>query len=215
MRRGRFRFRSRRSMLRNIRRSCWGPYRWISRFPTAIGRQAKRFRTTFRPGRVFPFTKAAIRTLIDWLPTLLRYRWRIISLISGFGGVNLAYWMTEADRDWLGYVMPAQFPLWKELRDSTISGFLSTSCASSTGRGGLTKRPSGNYTNFLHGASKTACMRFSTCTRRLPVKARTVTGKRSCTTLPIPNFAPISCMFGGNLRRNSRATIRSAWPSNC
>ncbi|MFQ7502285.1 MAG: hypothetical protein ACLRMJ_02580 [Alistipes finegoldii] len=30
-------------------------------------------------------------------------------------GVNLAYWMTEADRDWLGYVMPAQFPLWKEL----------------------------------------------------------------------------------------------------
>lgn len=32
-------------------------------------------------------------------------------------GVNLAYWMVvgDADRDWLGYIMPKMFPLWKEL----------------------------------------------------------------------------------------------------
>lgn len=38
--------------------------------------------------------------------------------LSGFRfrrGVNLAYWMTEADRDWLGYVTLEHFPLWKEL----------------------------------------------------------------------------------------------------
>lgn len=30
-------------------------------------------------------------------------------------GVNLAYWMTEADRDWLEYVTLTHFPMWKEL----------------------------------------------------------------------------------------------------
>ena len=30
-------------------------------------------------------------------------------------GVNLAYWMTEADRDWLEYVTLKHFPMWKEL----------------------------------------------------------------------------------------------------
>ena len=38
--------------------------------------------------------------------------------LSGFRfrrGVNLAYWMTEADRDWLEYVTLSHFPMWKEL----------------------------------------------------------------------------------------------------
>ena len=30
-------------------------------------------------------------------------------------GVNLAYWMTEADREWLEYVTLNHFPMWKEL----------------------------------------------------------------------------------------------------
>ena len=30
-------------------------------------------------------------------------------------GVNLSYWMTEADRNWLGMVTTKQFPMWKEL----------------------------------------------------------------------------------------------------